>query len=100
MVIAIDHAPTKMGGATITSQLYIYSSNHILGQTQTTTKYTNPHKNLVRDTWMPSLENWDSGLKIFDGMYNYQLTSTELPPPPALMTCLEYPASKEKLDLL
>ena len=27
------------------------------------------NKHTARDTWMPSLENWGGGLKIFCGMY-------------------------------
>ena len=27
--------------------------------------YTNKHIYIARDTWMPSLENWGGGLKIF-----------------------------------
>ena len=34
------------------------------------TQQTYNHVIIARDTWMPSLENWGCGLKIFSGMYS------------------------------
>ena len=49
------------------SQVHSNSTEQQNHQTQTNFTSTKT----VQDTWMPSLENWDGGLKIFYDMYRY-----------------------------